>query len=111
MTNSDGEDQTVKGNLFVLATHAIGNSHILLNSKSEKNPNGLANSSGTVGKYLMDHLKFFYTGRIDKKVQAHKMGFETATSLHFHDHPDRKNFSACRIVVRENSGQLLRTSL
>ena len=32
------------------------------------------------------------------------MGFETATTLHFHDHPDRDKFSACRIVVRENSG-------
>ena len=100
----DGSEKFISGKIFILATHAIGNSHILLNSKSETDPNGLANSSGTVGKYLMDHLKFFYTGRIDKKVQAHKMGFETATSLHFHDHEQRKNFSACRIVVRENSG-------
>jgi len=104
MTGADKKDRTVKAKLFILATHAIGNSHILLNSKNDLCPQGLANSSGTVGKYLMDHLKFFYTGRIDKKVQAHKMGFETATSLQFHDHPERKNFSACRIVVRENAG-------
>ena len=102
--NSDGENIMLQADLFILATHAIGNSHILLNSSSESSPNGLANSSGTVGKYLMDHLKFFYMGRVEKKVQAHKMGFETATSLHFHDHPQRKNFSACRIVVRENAG-------
>ena len=104
MTDQNKVDKLINGDLFVLATHAIGNSHILLNSKTKEDPNGLANSSNTVGKYLMDHLKFFYTGRIDSKVQAHKMGFETATSLHFHDHPERNNFSACRIVVRENSG-------
>lgn len=104
MTDGNGKNREVSGGIFVLATHAIGNSHILLNSATSSDPNGLANSSRTVGKYLMDHLKFFYTGRIDQKVQAHKMGFETATSLHFHDHPKRKEFSACRIVVRENSG-------
>ena len=71
---SNGEDIKIFARIFILATHAIGNSHILLNSQNEKSPTGLANSSGTVGKYLMDHLKFFYRGRIQSKGSTSQNG-------------------------------------
>lgn len=35
---------------------AIGTAQILLNSRSEANPNGLANASDMVGRNLMDHI-------------------------------------------------------
>ena len=40
--------------MVVLAASACESARLLLNSKSSDFPNGLANSSGTVGKYLMD---------------------------------------------------------
>jgi choline dehydrogenase-like flavoprotein len=43
-----------------LCASTIGSARILLNSKSASFPNGLANSSGVVGHYLMDH--HFQTG-------------------------------------------------
>jgi choline dehydrogenase-like flavoprotein len=39
-----------------LCASAIPTAQILLNSKSEAFPNGLANRSGAVGRYLMDHI-------------------------------------------------------
>ena len=44
------------GRLVFLNASTIGTAQILLNSKSSRFPNGLANSSGEVGHNLMDHL-------------------------------------------------------
>ncbi|EWH11397.1 FAD dependent oxidoreductase [Catenovulum agarivorans DS-2] len=43
------------GKLVFLCASTIGSTQILLNSKTNKFKNGLANSSGVLGKYLMDH--------------------------------------------------------
>jgi choline dehydrogenase-like flavoprotein len=44
----------VRGRAVVLAASACESSRLLLNSKSQRHPNGLANSSNVVGKYLHD---------------------------------------------------------
>jgi choline dehydrogenase-like flavoprotein len=44
----------VRAKVVVLAASTCETSRLLLNSKSPQHPNGLANSSGIVGKYLMD---------------------------------------------------------
>jgi choline dehydrogenase-like flavoprotein len=49
-----GEEHKVLGRVVVLAASACESARILLNSKSTAFPQGLANSSGTVGKYLTD---------------------------------------------------------
>ena len=48
------EEKTVKGKIIVLAASACESARLLLNSKSSRFPDGLANSSGVVGKYLHD---------------------------------------------------------
>lgn len=47
-------EKRVKARSVVLAASAAESARILLNSKSAAFPHGLANSSGLVGKYLMD---------------------------------------------------------
>ena len=49
-----GEDRHVAARVVVLAASACESARILLNSRSARFPQGLANSSGTVGKYLTD---------------------------------------------------------
>lgn len=44
----------VRGRTVILAASACESSRLLLNSKSTKFPDGLANNSGVVGKYLHD---------------------------------------------------------
>ncbi|MDM4764554.1 GMC family oxidoreductase [Pelomonas sp. SE-A7] len=51
---STGKHEEALGRVVVLAASAAESARILLNSKSTAFPNGLANSSGLVGKYLMD---------------------------------------------------------
>jgi len=47
-------EKRVDAKIVVLAASACESARILLNSKSAKFPNGLANSSGVVGKYITD---------------------------------------------------------
>src|SRR5690606_1179094 len=47
-------EHTVKAKAVILAASAAESARLLLNSKSPRHPNGLANSSGVVGKYLHD---------------------------------------------------------
>jgi choline dehydrogenase-like flavoprotein len=50
----DGTDQHVSARTVVLAASACESARLLLNSRSGAFPQGLANGSGTVGKYLTD---------------------------------------------------------
>jgi choline dehydrogenase-like flavoprotein len=56
-----------------LCASAIESSRILLNSKSARFPDGLANSNGTLGRYLMDHhygsgASGRYPGHLDRRT-------------------------------------------
>lgn len=51
---TDLQEYSVNARVVVLAASACESARLLLNSKSAKHPNGLANSSGVVGKYLHD---------------------------------------------------------
>ncbi|MGF6506356.1 GMC oxidoreductase [Paraburkholderia sp. 32] len=46
---------TVTGDTFVLSAGAINSAVLLLASANDKFPNGLANTSGAVGRYYMNH--------------------------------------------------------
>lgn len=48
------EEVSVKGKIVVLAASACESARLLLNSKSGRFPQGLANTSGVIGKYLND---------------------------------------------------------
>ena len=49
------EKVTFTSRLVFMCASTVGSTQILLNSRSERFPSGLANSSGTLGRYLMDH--------------------------------------------------------
>jgi choline dehydrogenase-like flavoprotein len=59
-----GAESVVKGRVIVLAASSASSVRILLNSKSASFPNGLANSSGKVGKYIMDTVGASLRGQV-----------------------------------------------
>jgi choline dehydrogenase-like flavoprotein len=61
-------DSHVNARVVVLAPSACESARILLNSKSSKFPQGLANSSGAVGKYLTDSTGTSVTGFIPRMM-------------------------------------------
>lgn len=54
VNKDDKQEYTVNAKVVLLAASACESARLLLNSKSSLFPNGLANSSGVVGKYLHD---------------------------------------------------------
>ena len=65
---ADGLDKHVNARAVVLAASACETARLLLNSKSWRFPNGLANASGVVGKYLTDTTGTDVAGFIPKLV-------------------------------------------
>ena len=61
-----GQERAVKGRAVILAASSGETARILLNSKSTRFPHGVANSSGLVGKYIMDTVG----GRLGGSVPA-----------------------------------------
>jgi len=58
--------------LIIVACSGVGTPRLLLNSANKKFPNGLANSSGLVGKNLMLHPLGFVEGKFEKNLDSHK---------------------------------------
>ncbi len=72
-----GEMIEYNARVIFLCASTLGTTGILLNSTSPRFPDGLANSSGALGKYLMDHLWVFgangeIEGFEDKYVRGHR---------------------------------------
>src|SRR5215469_240361 len=51
-----GSDNTIEAELVIVAPFIYDNTRLLLLSKTDKFPDGLANSSGQVGKHIMAHI-------------------------------------------------------
>lgn len=50
------QPKEVRGRVVILCAQSLESVRILFNSATRQHPNGLANSSGALGHYLMDHL-------------------------------------------------------
>ena len=58
----NGEVVRVEASLFVVACGAVNSAALLLRSAGDRHPNGLANSSGLVGRRYMAHLATMMQG-------------------------------------------------
>jgi len=61
-----GMERSVSGRVIVLAASACESVRLLLNSKSPLFPDGMANSSGKVGRYVMDTVGSSLGGQIPR---------------------------------------------
>jgi choline dehydrogenase-like flavoprotein len=63
--------QVQEASVVVLAAWSGQNPRLLLNSATDKHPNGLANASGLVGKYMMAHTIAGAAAMFEEDVQNH----------------------------------------
>ena len=77
----DGELKEQQAKVVVLACNGIGTARLLLNSTSAIFPNGLANSSGLVGKCLMHHPVGSVLGVFDEWLGTEGGGPRGSTML------------------------------
>ena len=59
-----GQERQLRCRVLVLAASACESARLLLNSKTAEHPDGVANSSGVVGRYLMDTVGFDIGGTV-----------------------------------------------
>lgn len=94
------EVREVNGRLVILCAQALESVRVLLNSATREYPNGLANSSGVLGHYLMDHLFGVHVGG-ELADMGHKPningphrpdGIYVIRFRNTHDGPRSKNF-------------------
>ncbi len=68
--DSQGREGEVLARVIVVAGNAVETPRLLLLSKSRLFPQGLANSSGLVGKYFSEHLAVFSYGIFDERLDT-----------------------------------------
>ena len=68
----EGRVHKQRARVVVMACNGIGTPRLLLNSRSSLFPEGLANSSGLVGKNLMFHPYAIVTGVFDDDLEGYK---------------------------------------
>jgi len=83
----DGTEHRQEAREFVLAAGGVEIPRLLLLSANEEYPDGLANSSGAVGRYFMDHLFAGSSGTLDRETRQNHVGFITSESHQFYDDP------------------------
>ena len=67
-----GEEHEQPAKAIVLAANSVETPRLLLMSRSSLFPNGLANSSGLVGRYFTEHLAVFTFGVMPERVDPWK---------------------------------------
>jgi choline dehydrogenase-like flavoprotein len=70
--DKDGNQQVQKARVVAVAGNSIESPRLLLNSASSKFPDGLANSSGQVGKNYMRHMTGSVYAIFDKPVHMYR---------------------------------------
>ena len=69
--DANGVEQFQAAEVVIIACNGVGTPRILLNSSSARQPNGLANSSGLVGKNLMFHPYSLIRGYFDERLDGY----------------------------------------
>jgi choline dehydrogenase-like flavoprotein len=78
----DGAEYRQEAEVVIVSAFCIETPRLLLHSASSRFPDGLANSSGCVGKYLMAHVADSHIGFFDQPVQTWSTAPGTLLSQH-----------------------------
>jgi choline dehydrogenase-like flavoprotein len=95
----DGSEGRAIGRAYVLAAHAIETPRLLLHSAGEANPQGVANSSGQVGRNLMDHPTQLSWALADEPLYPYRGPLSTSGIENLRDGAFRGARGAFRIEI------------
>jgi choline dehydrogenase-like flavoprotein len=90
--DADGVEQFQPAEVVVMACNGIGTPRLLLNSTSGRFPNGLANSSGLVGKNLMFHPYAQVFGYVDEVLDSNHAPPLCLWSMEFYETDSLRDF-------------------
>jgi choline dehydrogenase-like flavoprotein len=84
VNKEDMQEYQVNGKTVILAASACESARIMLNSKSQRYPNGVANTSGLVGKYLQDSTGASQHGLLPQLLDRKRYNEDGAGSVHIY---------------------------
>jgi choline dehydrogenase-like flavoprotein len=84
INKEDFQEYEIKAKVVILAASACSSARLLLNSKSAQHPNGLANSSDVVGKYLHDSTGSSRTAFIPSLMDRKRYNEDGVGGLHMY---------------------------
>jgi choline dehydrogenase-like flavoprotein len=79
-----GTEHQVRARIVVVAASCCESARLLLNSKSSRFPQGLANSSGVVGRYLTDSTGLAVRGFIPKLMDTPRYNADGVGGMHLY---------------------------
>ncbi len=88
----NGKDYEVECNTLILSAFAIETPRLLLNNKSNEFPDGLANSSGAVGKYLMCHSDHVVYGKFKDPLFVYRNPPTASVTQDFYETDSKQDF-------------------
>ena len=106
--DSEGNLQEQEARVVVVCANGVGTPRLLLNSKSNLFPDGLANSSGMVGRNFMVHRGTWLTGIFDEEMDGHMgpMG-NPSCSQEFYETDESRGFArGYTLLVERTFGPL-----
>ncbi len=89
----DGETRRQTADVVVLSAFCVENPRLLLHSATSAFPNGLANSSGTVGRYLLAHIADSHFGRFAQPIHMWSTAPGTLLSQHHYGTQPGRGFA------------------
>ncbi len=98
----NGDEQRATGRVFVLAANAIETAKLLLMSRTDALPDGVANSSGQVGRNLMDHPVQLSWALSHEPLYPYRSPLENAGIEFYRDGDFRTEHSAFRMAIGED---------
>jgi GMC oxidoreductase/DDE domain len=90
--DSEGHEHFQKAKAVIVAGYAIETPRLLLNSARQGHENGLANSSDTVGRYLMVQAGNVILGRFEELVLMYKAPPAHAMTKEFYETDPKRDF-------------------
>ncbi|MEE2783018.1 MAG: GMC family oxidoreductase [Pseudomonadota bacterium] len=103
--DANGEEYFQAAEVVVMACNGVGTPRILLNSKSSLFPDGLANSSGLVGKNLMFHPYSMIRGIFEEELDGYRGPGVCIWSQEFYEtDPDRDFVRGYTYEINRGSG-------
>ena len=91
--DAKGEEHFQKAKAVIVSGYAIETPRLLLNSACEGHEKGLANSSDTVGRYLMAQIGNVVLGRFDEPVRMYKAPPAHALTEEFYETDPKRDFA------------------
>ncbi len=106
--DSDGVEHLQRAHVVILAANAVGTARLLLLSASARFPDGLANSSGLVGRRLMQHPYRTITAVCEEPLDSWQGPWgQNIYSLQFAEtHPDRDFVRGAKWMVMPHGGPM-----